>query len=151
MGLRRKARELALQALYGIDFGEESKFLSAKEINLEYKAVLSDIAEANKVKTDSPIFSFAWELIQTINSEKVAIDDTIKSHLDNWPFEKLAVLDCNLLRIAMCEILYLQTPPPIAINEVVEIAKKYCGEQSGKFINGILDRVYKELKPQTGE
>jgi N utilization substance protein B len=70
----------------------------------------------------------------------------INNQSDNWTIERLAVIDREILRIAVAEMKYIKTPHPIVINESIEIAKKYSTENSGKFVNGILDAISSELQ-----
>ncbi len=89
---------------------------------------------------------FANDLLRGTLEKKAEIDAKIASLADNWDFERLAVVDRNILRLALYEMLFrTEIPPVVSINEAIEIAKKFSTAESGKFVNGLLDRVKKEL------
>jgi len=96
------------------------------------------------------------ELVQTVVRYKKEIDKTLEKCSDNWELKRMAVVDRNILRIGACELLYMpSTPPKVAINEAVEIAKRYGNEDSPEFVNGVLDKIYKKtsqkgLQPSAG-
>lgn len=130
MGHRRKARELALQILFQHDLtkGEcnTDEFFKDKEIE-------DDIKE------------FAIRLKDAVIAHLQEIDAIIKKKTKGWSLKRMAVVDRNVLRFAICEMMYFpDIPPKVAINEAIEIAKKYGSEDSGQFVNGILDTIYKE-------
>ena len=78
--------------------------------------------------------------------KKTYAEDLIKPKLNNWDADRIAVLDMILLRLGVCELLYFETiPTKVTINEYIDIAKEYSTEQSGQFVNGILDNIHKEL------
>lgn len=91
------------------------------------------------------VWSYAEELLQGIYQHKEEIDNLIQSHSSNWKMERMAMVDRNLLRIAVFEICFSQgqIPPNAAINEAIEIAKKYGTTESAAFLNGILDEIAK--------
>lgn len=89
---------------------------------------------------------FATDLLQTAIDKKEYIQELIKPKLNNWEMERIAVLDMILLRLGVCELLYFDTiPTKVTINEYIDLAKEYSTEQSGHFVNGILDNIHKEL------
>jgi N utilization substance protein B len=89
---------------------------------------------------------FASDLLQTAIDKKEYIQELIKPKLNNWEMERIAVLDMILLRLGVCELLYFDTiPTKVTINEYIDLAKEYSTEQSGQFVNGILDNIHKEL------
>ncbi len=91
-------------------------------------------------------WQFARELLTTVISKKEVVTDMIKPRLRNWDADRIAVLDMILMQMGVCELLYFETiPPKVTINEYIDIAKAYSTEQSGHFINGILDAIHKEL------
>jgi N utilization substance protein B len=92
--------------------------------------------------------SFSEDILQDVFDHKEAIDARLEKYSDNWTLSRMAVIDRNLLRMAASEILYSKTvPPKVAIDEAVEIAKRFGSEDSPNFINGILDRILKEMNP----
>lgn len=134
MGSRRTARELALKILY-------QKEMSS----IPLEAVLADFWENQAYPPD--IKNFAETLGRGIAEHMDEIDSTISKCADNWDISRMAVIDRNILRIAAYEICYIEDiPPPVSINEAIEIAKKYGTEESGGFVNGILDKIAREKK-----
>jgi N utilization substance protein B len=89
---------------------------------------------------------FATDLLQTAIDKKTITEDMIKPKLKNWDPERIAVIDMILLRLGVCELVYFDTiPTKVSINEYIDLAKEYSTEQSGHFVNGILDSIHKEL------
>lgn len=136
MGRRRKARELALQLLYQMDVqGEEHP-----------EAHLDDFWLRHPV--DPEAREFAESLVRGTKRHEAEIDELISRYAENWELERMAVVDRNILRMSVYELLWSpEVPPKVAINEAIEIAKKFGTKESSRFINGILDRVHKELRP----
>ena len=134
-GERRKAREAALQALYEIDLAGHPS-----------KSVLDKIFEDIQVSADTA--AFARELVQGVVENRDTIDTNIKQFASAWPLDQMSVVDRNILRMGIFELLWgVEVPPKAAINEALEIAKKFSTEESTRFINGLLDRVRRELGP----
>ncbi len=131
MGKRRKARELALQILYGMEMSKG-----------ELSPVLSGFWEAHPCPEE--VRDFATELVTGTYENLSSIDNLLRKYADNWDINRLAAVDRNILRFATYELLFLDDiPPKVTINEAIEIAKKYSTADSGKFVNGILDRIKK--------
>ena len=133
MSKRREGREAAVQYLYKLEVhGDRTADLHTDFWNLrEAKASVRD---------------FANNLIAGVNAHITEVDDRIKKYAINFEIGRLAAVDRNILRLAIYEMLYcMETPPIVAINEALEIAKKYGGEDSSRFVNGILDKVKGEL------
>ena len=128
-GARRKARALALQALYEVDSaghdpeGVITRFLAEEGLSKENAA-------------------FARELVSGVTQNKEKIDRSIQSFAPAWPIEQLAIIDRNVLRLAIFEILLdNKVPVKVAINEAIELAKAFGSENSPKFVNGVLGSV----------
>jgi transcription antitermination factor NusB len=125
---KRKAREIVVKALYememgGLDQGEVGENISRKCRRPEIK-------------------EFALRLLGVTLDHLQAVDDIIVKVAENWDIERMAVIDRNLLRMGIAEILFLDdVPEKVTINEAIEIAKKFSTEKSGKFVNGVLDKV----------
>ena len=140
MATRQLGRSIVLQSLYEWDFSNK-------------KADLSAIVERN-LKEFAPGFDepdFIWRLLTGIIEHLKELDDIIVKAAPEWPLEQIAVIDRNALRIGLYELIYAdpeEVPPKVAINEAIEIAKNYGGPNSGKFINGVLGTVYKQLEEQ---
>ncbi len=123
---RRKAREIALKSLYQVD-------IASKNATDSLKDVLSENSVTEKLQI------FATELVNGVIENKKQIDELIEKYADDYSLDRMAAIDRNLLRIAFFEILNLQdVPPAVAINEAVDLAKKFSTEESGAYINGIL-------------
>lgn len=131
MGYRRKAREYALQMLYQYDISQQSSGL--------FDGFWSD-----KVVQDD-IREFANNIVDGVIKNLSMIDEKIRLSASNWSVDRMAVVDRNILRMAIFELLYIRDiPAKVTINEAIEIAKRYGVEESGSFVNGILDRVVKD-------
>lgn len=145
MGQRRKAREMAVQCLYSLEFSEVEKDYREYGLLNEYPDILLSLAESEHIQPNSPVYAFTDELVKNtiINIEQV--ESEIDKISDNWELEDIALLDRSILCLAAYELLFTDTPAPVVINEAIEIAKKFSSEASGKFINGILDALNKEI------
>jgi N utilization substance protein B len=134
MGLRRDGREAAIQFLYQIDVHRPENMDEART------AFWKQNEEPQNVR------DFADDLLRGVLEKLPEVDARIRNLADNWDFERLAVVDRNILRLAVYEMLFRpEIPPVVSINEAIEIAKKFSTAESGKFVNGLLDRVKKEL------
>lgn len=139
---RRKAREYALQFLYGIDFIKTD--IPEGKIPDKIKEGLKIFWEEAGEQNPETRF-FAEEIILGTISNIKEIDSIIKDVAEKWSIERMACIDRNILRFATYELLFRKDIPPIVtINEAIEIAKKYSTSESTAFINGILDKIAKE-------
>jgi transcription antitermination protein NusB len=158
MGTRREARERALQFLFQYDLNPPDQLEGALEAFWEsqHQAAISDEERriALKKQEDLPppsaeeaaVRLFADPLILGVITHRDRIDDQIRNHVRNWELHRIAVVDRNILRLAIYEMLHRDDiPPVVSINEAVDIAKRYSTEDSGKFVNGILDKIRGEL------
>ncbi len=133
MKKRTRARELALQFLYQVDL--------VKKSNTETDDFLRE--EESDVETRR----FAARLVQGVLENQAEIDEAIQAVAQNWNISRMAVVDRNVLRLATYELLQCQDiPPKVAINEAIDIGKRYSTQNSGAFINGILDRIMNRSK-----
>ena len=130
---RRIAREAVLQALYASEItGEDSD------------KILKDIL--NRRSYESNLIKYITDLFESAINNKEWCEDQIKSRLNNWEFDRVALLDRLLLTVAISEIYFVEdVPPKVSISEAIEIAKIYCNEDSSSFVNGVLDNVYKAM------
>ncbi|MBI4587637.1 MAG: transcription antitermination factor NusB [Candidatus Rokubacteria bacterium] len=136
MGKRRKARELALQFLYQLDLRRGEDPASSSE---EFWS---------RHPVDADVRAFAETLVRGTTLHREKIDELITQYALHWDLERMAVADRNILRAAIFELLWTaDVPPKVAINEAIEVAKKFSTQESSRFINGILDRIHKELRP----
>jgi len=144
MGLRRKGREIAVQTLYSLEYLELDSFLRELEFLEKYPEKLLEIAADRDITAEDKVFDFAESIIKGMIMNIDAVDEKIGAQSTHWPLDKIAYLDKSVLRIAVYEILFTDTPDPVAMDEAIEIAKKYCSESSAKFINGVLNAIAKE-------
>jgi N utilization substance protein B len=133
MGLRRAARECALQMLYEYDVGKQSK-----------DEILRTFWQMNE--HPPKVRDFADQLFQGTILKVKEIDKVIQQHTKNWRLSRMAVVDRNVLRLAVFEFLSgSRTPETVVINEALEIAKRFSTNESAQFVNGILDSIKNEL------
>lgn len=139
MASRHLSRSIVMQSLYEWDFQKRE----LKEIK---KIVDKNINEFGPGLKDA---DFIWQLIDGIIENFQKIDEIIKKTAPEWPIDQINIIDRNILRIGLYELLFgdrEEVPPKVAINESIELAKMFGGETSGKFINGVLGTVYEEIK-----
>ena len=141
IGARRRARTLALQALYEIDVTRHNE----KE-TLDYLAAEGEGEELGPAASGPPsreVINYARNLVAGVIGRRKEIDDLIQEAAPTWPLSQIAKVDRNILRIAIYEVLFnnVAVPPKAAINEAVELAKTFGSESSAKFINGVLGTV----------
>ncbi len=140
MGTRRKSREAALQFLYQNDFVK----ITEVDDNLELTEAFDLFCSLYQVNKKAR--PYAFNLVKGILIKIEKIDEIISRSATNWRLVRIAPTDRNLLRIAAYEIVEMDdVPPQVAINEAVEIAKRFGGEESPRFVNGVLDAIKSEL------
>lgn len=143
MSARHLARSIVMQVLYQWDFKGQPT------------AALPAIIEQVVAEFGTGVEKESEYIVQTVSAiiEHMAdIDATIIKFAPNWPMEQISIVDRNVLRIGIYELLHNDAiPAKVAINEAIEIAKSYGGPSSGKFVNGILGAIYKELTQETEE
>jgi len=142
MASRHLSRSIAMQSLYEWDF-------SGKKIDLE-KTVEKDIKEFGPGLEDQ---SLVWQIVTGIIKHGTSIDKIIEKAAPEWPINQITIVDRNILRIGLFELLYSnkeEVPPKVAINEAIELAKSFGGDSSGRFVNGVLGTVYKQLQEKEG-
>jgi len=127
---RSKGRELSLQVLYQWDLIGDN-FRSQVEGFIQRSGLTPRIC------------TYAQEIVQQIIKDIKVIDAVIKQHATDWPLERMSVIDRNILRIGVVELEKPDIPPSVVINEAVELAKQFGGADSYRFINGILDKIFK--------
>jgi transcription antitermination protein NusB len=146
VGDRRRARELALQTLFALEFdarSEELCIVDMRERASEPESDDEDLAEL--VRGGTSVQAFAEVLVQGVKAHQDEIDTMLGRFSTNWKVSRMALVDRNILRLACFELLHLDdVPPKVSLNEAVEIAKRYGSTDSSAFINGILDRIASE-------
>jgi len=129
MSRRRRAREIVLQILYQDD------------LNPTRKLVSDEAFLRQRLNNDDQLMEFAKGLLSGVRRNRAEIDVLVSSLANNWTMTRMAVTDRNVLRLGAYEILYDETPGRVAVNEAIELAKRYGSKQSAQFVNGILDRL----------
>lgn len=140
MASRHLSRSIVLQSLYEWDFYDKKPDLKAfVQRNIDnFGPGLEDV-------------DFIWKLISEVTENMAELDKVIEKAAPEWPISQIAMIDRNVLRIGLCELLYSdkqEVPPKVAINEAIELAKTFSGQTSGKFVNGVLGTVYKQIAPE---
>jgi N utilization substance protein B len=134
MGARRKGRETALQILYQMD-------VAAAPAEEAIELFWSNLGEGREGR------DFATELVRGVAAQQPRIDELIRKASTNWRLERMARVDRNILRLGVFELLALpDVPRRVAINEAVELARRYGNEHSAAFVNGLLDKIAGELR-----
>lgn len=140
MATRHLVRTVILQSLYEWDF-----YGKATDITQVLERNLAEFAPG----IDEP--EFAWKILKGIAENIDEIDAKIKKTAPDWPLEKIAIIDRNILRVGLYELLFAdknEVPPKVAINEAIEMAKNYGGPNSSRFINGVLGTIFREVFPE---
>ena len=133
MGRRSRSREFALQALYQLN-------ITKQDVN----AVLAQFQEHFLPGGEAD--EFLRRLVLGVLEHREELDRLIERYSENWRLDRIDVIDRNILRMALFELLYCQDiPPKVTINEAIDLGKRYGSEDSGSFINGILDRIQNEV------
>jgi len=158
MGKRREARERAVQFLFQHDLNPPEDLNRALEEFWQTQRAAAIAGERGPATWGQPVELppptaeeaemrlFADPLIRGVIEHRDGIDEKIKGHAKNWDLHRIAIVDRNVMRLAIYEMLYREDIPPIvSINEAVDIAKKFSTQDSGKFVNGILDKIRSEL------
>ena len=143
MASRHLSRSIAMQSLYEWDFSEKVLDLT--------KVTEKNLGEFGPGLEDK---SFVWELVTGVVEHLKEINEIIIKAAPQWPIGQISIVDRNILRIGIFELLYEDkkaVPPKVAINEAIELAKSFGGENSGKFINGVLGTVYELISLKSEE
>jgi len=143
MATRHLARSIVLQSLYEWDFYNRGRdLISVVERNMKEYAPGIDEPE------------FIWKTVKGVIEHQAEIDKIIETAAPEWPLAQISTIDRNVLRIGIYELLYAdpnEVPPKVAINESIELAKNFGGPNSGKFINGVLGAIFREMEGSKGE
>ena len=134
MGTRRKSRELAMQMCFQQDLGKHTP----EQVDKLFWDSREDVDEETR--------GFAEDLYRVASTRQDEVDHLIQQHAQNWRMERMAVVDRNLLRVGVAELLaYPKTPAAVIINEMLEIGRRYTAPEAANFLNGVLDAVAREL------
>lgn len=138
MATRHLIRTVILQTLYEWDF-----YAHEKDITEILERNLAEFAPG----IDEP--EFAWKIMHGVIEHLKEIDEILRKAAPEWPLEKIAIIDRNILRIGLYELLFAdrnEVPPKVAINEAIELAKNYGGPNTPRFVNGVLGTIYRQLE-----
>ena len=147
MGNRRKARECALQLMYGLEF-------NVLQDGAETRQYLADFWHSfpEESSKNEDVRAFAEALVLGVRNNDEPIDALIQKASTNWKLERMSLVDRNILRIATHELRNLHDiPPKVSLNEAIEIAKRYGTEDSSSFVNGILDKISSQSRRKPNE
>jgi len=138
MASRHLSRSIVLQSLYEWDFyGKKSELKTIVERNIkDFGPGLEEL-------------DFIWRLVDGVLKHMADLDKIIEKAAPEWPIAQIAIIDRNVLRMGLFELLYSdkeEVPPKVAINEAIELAKTFSGQTSGKFVNGVLGTVFKQIE-----
>jgi N utilization substance protein B len=137
MSNRHLARTVAMQILFEWDFNNRSQKLT-EVIERDIREFAPGLGEE---------VAFIEGLVRGVTKNMMAIDETIERYAPEWPIDKITIIDRNVLRLGVYELMIAhEVPPKVAINESIEIAKTYGGESSGRFVNGVLGAIYRDLE-----
>jgi transcription antitermination protein NusB len=140
---RHKAREHALQVLFQWDVRKHS---AQESIDAFYGSLSSETGEAQQERD-----SFLDQLVRGTVEQITEIDRQISSHAEHWRLERMPAVDRNILRLAVYEMLHTDTPVAVLIDEALELARRYSGQEAVHFVNGVLDAVHKDNQHKTAE
>lgn len=130
---RRETRETAMKLLFQISINKE-----------DTSEVIDNYKESSEEELQNVDFSYVSEVIKGVEDNKASIDEVIEKNLRNWKIDRIPKIDLAILRLAVFEIKYKEEiPQNVAINEAIELSKKYCDDKSFPFINGVLDSIIK--------
>lgn len=153
MANRHLSRSIVLQTLFEWDFSPDTRpndHLAGREKTNPTDEEVKEVLKRN-LKEFAPGFeddAFVFTLIAQVLKKRGVVDEIIEKAAPDWPIDKISIIDRNILRIGLTELLFgdrNEVPPKVAINEAIELAKTFGGENSGKFVNGVLGAVYKEI------
>jgi N utilization substance protein B len=133
LGKRRRSREFALQVLYQLEITKQGALQAMVQLRENFSPEEGED-------------EFAKRIVLGVMEHRQEIDRLIKERSENWRLDRMTIIDRNILRIAIFELLYCsEIPPKVTLNEAIDLGKRYGSEESGSFINGILDRIQNEV------
>lgn len=138
MANRHLSRSITMQSLYEWDFKGKKKDELKKIVKRNIEEFAPGLDDDN----------FVWQIINGVIENQSKLDKIIEKSAPEWPIDQITIVDRNVLRIGLYELLFGkrdEVPPKVAINEAIELAKNFGGESSGKFINGVLGTIYREI------
>lgn len=133
---RQRSREIAMELLFSMEISKNS-----------YEETIENFVEDYEMDLKTIDLEYIKEVIKSVSEHKDEIDEKIKNSLINWTIERMSKVNLTIIRLAIAEMLYINdVPEVVAINEAVELTKKYSDEKSVSFVNGALDKAFKNLK-----
>lgn len=139
MSRRSRAREVVMQLLYRDDLNGVGQSDSDNQFL------------ATRLNRNARLIEFADTILQGVRQHQDTIDEKLEATTENWRLSRMAATDRNIMRIAAWEILFGDTPPRVAINEAIEISKRYGDEKSSRFVNGVLDQLMQDVESKPVE
>jgi len=134
MSRRRKAREIALQTLY-----------AAEVSGVDWRAAFDD--NVARRKASGEVVEYAERLITNVMAEAAQLDERVAARLENWELRRVSVIDRTILRVALSELLHCpEVPTSVIMNEAIEIAERFSSAEAGRFVNGVLDVLAREVR-----
>jgi len=141
MPSRHRSRQRALQVLFQVDLRQQC---ADEAIAALYNSLLDEEA----VPAERPLDPFMEELVRGAVERMAEIDRRITEHSEHWRLERMPAVDRNILRLAVCEMLFVSTPPAVVIDEALELARRFTSDESIPFINGVLDAIHRQMQEQ---
>ncbi|MBM4276560.1 MAG: transcription antitermination factor NusB [Deltaproteobacteria bacterium] len=133
MGKRRRSREFSLQVLYQIEITKQNALQAMVQLR-------------ENISPEGGEGEFAKRIVLGVMEHRQEIDRLIEERSENWRLDRMTMIDRNILRIAIFELLYCsEVPPKVTLNEAIDLGKRFGSEESGSFINGVLDRIQNEV------
>ncbi|MBW3659044.1 MAG: transcription antitermination factor NusB [Actinobacteria bacterium] len=148
----RRSRELALKVLFQADIRREDPRSALERVAADAGelALLDRDADSEDAGAGRPLDGFTRVLVEGVATHRDAIDERITRFARRWSIPRMPVVDRNVLRLATYELLHEDTPPAIVISEAVELAKSLSTDDSGRYVNGVLDAIRKDVEAQPG-
>ena len=137
---RKRSRAAALQVLFSLEFGARDGAEAAAQSAFDEVGEHFELPEGAR--------AFAKELVLGVARHREALDERIAAHARNWRIERMAQVDRNVLRLGAFELLHGDAPAPVVIDEAVELARRFGGDRSPGFVNGVLDALASEARPE---
>ncbi|MBC5627522.1 transcription antitermination factor NusB [Clostridium sp. NSJ-6] len=132
---RQKSREIAMELLFGMALSKNS-----------YEETIENFVEDYGMDLTTIDLDYVKEAVKVVNDNLSKIDEIITESLVNWKLDRISKVNLTILRLAVAEMLYVEdVPEKVAINEAIELTKKYSDEKSVSFINGVLDKAFKSI------
>jgi N utilization substance protein B len=138
---RRRAREIVFQALFQAERGGLPLLEAWAEVQLDLASDPAERIEESPSAFEEGDLSFAQALVDTLLLHREQIDEQLRGWIRGWSFGQMAQTDLNILRLAVAELELRQTPPAVAVEMAVRLAKRFGGEDSGRFVNGVLAKA----------